>query len=245
MELDWMEHWRLSADLSVVHAALLMVGVDPSSEVGTNCDGWKTNEQPPGYAAAKAALTTAILNGKLKAKIRRSAWHRGWDENPGEGESIAKAEVYPDHSAEAESPGRGRDSPLTTKLRELVYRAAPDWNLSTVEVQTLRAWLSARGIRNGFFFPQAKQATDLPAYLDKSHPRYAPKLAASLVAWERAGGRPAKGSPKETLEEILLEIAEEFGLIGEDDRPNRQGIEECSKVANWRPRGGAPKTPSK
>lgn len=242
MEPDWMEHWRLSADLSVVHAALLMVGVDPSVEVGTNCDDWKMNEQPPGYAAAKAAVTTAILNGKLHAKIRRSAWHLGWEEEPGEGESVVRADVYPDYSAEV-----GGDAPWQiTKLRKVVvYRAAPDWNLTTVEVETLRDWLSARGIRNGFFFPQAKQATDLPAYLDKSHPRYAPKLAASLVAWDRAGRTPHSKSPKETLEQILREIAAEFGLIGEDGRPNRQGIQECSKVANWRPRGGAPKTPSK
>ncbi|WP_062469487.1 hypothetical protein [Variovorax boronicumulans] len=235
----------MSADLSVVHAALLMAGITPGSEVGANCDGWETSRQPPAYVAAKAALTTAIKNNRLEAKIRRSAWHRGWDENPGEGESIARAEVYPDYSAEAESPGRGRDSPLTTKLRELVYRAAPDWNLTTVEVEALRAWLSTRGIRNGFFFPQARHATDLPAYLDKSHPRYAPKLAASLVAWERAEGSPDSKSPKETLEQILYEIAADFGLIGDDGRPNKQGIEECSKVANWRPRGGAPKTPAK
>ncbi|MCY1206632.1 hypothetical protein D9M72_182060 [compost metagenome] len=236
MEPDWMEHWRLSADLSVVHAALLMVSIDPSSEVGTNCDGWKTNEQPPGYAAAKAALTTAILNGKLKAKIRRIAWHLGWDEELGEGESIARAEVYPDYSAEAESPSPGRDSPLTTKLRKLVYRATPDWNLTTVEVATLRDWLSARGIRNGFFFPQVRQATGLPAYLDKNHPRYAPWLAAAVLAWLHAVRIDGK-SAKSGIEQWLRDHAAEFSL-------SKLGIRECSKVANWARLGGAPKTPA-
>ena len=235
MDPDWMKHWRLSADLSVVHAALLMAGIDPSSEVGANCDGWKTSEQPPAFVAAKAALTTAIMNGRLEAKSRRSAWHRGWDEEPEEGESVVRAEVYPDHSAEAESPGASGHSPaLITKLRKVVYRATPDWNLTTVDVETLRDWLSARGIRNGFFFPQAKQATDLPPYLDKNHPRYAPWLAAAVLAWLHAA--PIAGrSVKAGLVQWLRKHAAEFSL-------SASGISDCSKVANWGRAGGAPKS---
>lgn len=236
--MEPMEHWRLSTDLSVVHAALLIVGIDPSSEVGANCDSWKTNEQPPGYAAVKSALTIDILNGKLPAKIRRSAWHLGWNEERGEGENVVRAQIYPDYWAEAEAPGPGEESPWQiTKLRKVVYRAAPDWNLTTVEVKALREWLSARGITNGFFFPKARQATGLPDYLDKNHPRYAPGLAAAITAWLQYEPVPGK-SAKMAIEQWLREHAAEYSL-------SELAIKEYAKVANWDRAGGAPKTPGK
>jgi hypothetical protein len=110
---------------------------------------------------------------------------------------------------------------------------------SRVEVESLRQWLTTRGIRVGFFFPTA---TDAPDYLDPMNPRYAPKLAAAVRAWQSvtdAGGR----HPKQALAKWLREHATEFGLTDEEGKPNETGIEEAAKVANWQPGGGAPKTP--
>jgi hypothetical protein len=79
-------------------------------------------------------------------------------------------------------------------------------------------------------------------YLDPSHPRFAPKLAAAVRAWQsvtNAGNR----SPKQAIEKWLRANAAELGLTNPDGIPVNQAIEECSAVANWQPKGGAVKTP--
>ena len=114
--------------------------------------------------------------------------------------------------------------------------------VSRVDVEALRAWLRRRGLRSGFFFPEG---SDAPDYLDKSHPRYAPKLAAAVQAWQATGSDAAISgrSPKKALEKWLREHAAELGMSDEDGKFNETGIEEVAKVANWQPGGGAPKTP--
>lgn len=110
---------------------------------------------------------------------------------------------------------------------------------SRIEVESLRAWLRGRGLRTGFFFPIA---TSDPDYLDPSNERYAPKLAAAVLAWQNFTPIPGK-SVKEGLRKWLREHAAEFDLSGDDGNPNETGIEEVAKVANWQRGGGAPKTP--
>ncbi|MGA9855889.1 MAG: hypothetical protein WBR29_11505, partial [Gammaproteobacteria bacterium] len=113
---------------------------------------------------------------------------------------------------------------------------------SWVAVESLRTWLSNRGIRSGFFFPIAIRTPD---YLDQNNPRYAPKLAAAVRAWLETGENDSsKGkSAKQTLVRWLREHAAEYKLSDDEGKPNETGIEECAKVANWQEKGGAPKTP--
>jgi len=99
--------------------------------------------------------------------------------------------------------------------------------------------LASRGFRTGFFFPNA---TDSPNFLDRGNPRYAPKLAAAVLAWQ-AVTDPCGKHPKQALMRWLREHAAEFGLTDDEGKPNETGIEEVAKVANWQPGGGAPKTP--
>lgn len=110
------------------------------------------------------------------------------------------------------------------------------WSL--VQVDSLRAWLKSRGFHTGFFFADA---ADSPDYLDPTNTRYAPKLAASVRAWQ-AVTDPGKKSAKQALEKWLREHAAEFGLVDDEGNPINQAIEECSKVANWNQGGGAPKS---
>ena len=114
-----------------------------------------------------------------------------------------------------------------------------DINESRVEVDSLRAWLAGRGFRQGFFFPLT---TDAPDYLDPRNPRFAPKLAAAVRAWQ-AVIDPNGKHPKQALMKWLREHAAEFALTDDEGKPNETGIEESAKVANWQPGGGAPKTP--
>lgn len=118
-----------------------------------------------------------------------------------------------------------------------------DLRESRVEVESLRSWLSDRGFHTGFFFPATIGAPD---YLDPDHPRYAPKLAAAVKAWLAYGDETTTQgkSVKQLLVKWLRVNASEFGLSDDDGKPNETGIEETAKVANWKPGGGAPKTPS-
>lgn len=121
-----------------------------------------------------------------------------------------------------------------------------EYDLGTirVEVEDLCAWLEVRGLTTGFFFPD--RAAGQPGYLDQNHPHYAPKLAAAIRAWEAVSSQPKRlqgTSPKQAIRKWLNENAALFGLTKNDGTPNRQGVEEISKLANWKPEGGASKTP--
>lgn len=114
-----------------------------------------------------------------------------------------------------------------------------DIERSTIERESLVSWLSSRGLRSGFFFPKASHDPD---YLDPANPRYAPKLAAAVRAWQ-AVTDPAGKHPKQALAKWLREHASSFAMTDDEGKPNETGIEEAAKVANWQPGGGAPKTP--
>ncbi len=118
----------------------------------------------------------------------------------------------------------------------------PELNLeeTLVGLKDLRNWLASRGFKTGFFFPEGETAD----YLTKEHPKYAPKLAASVRAWQYAIKLPDNGkTPKQNIDKWLREHASEFGMTDPDGRPIESAIEQCSKVANWETKGGAPKTP--
>jgi len=105
--------------------------------------------------------------------------------------------------------------------------------------------LTRHGIKSEFFANQ--QRSDCPNYLNHEHPQYAPKLAAAIRAWEAVTSQPQliRGTtPKQALQNWLTENATEFGLQHADGSLNKLGVEEISKLANWKPEGGASKTPS-
>lgn len=114
--------------------------------------------------------------------------------------------------------------------------------VSRVQVNSLRAWLRSRGRNSGFFFPESDSAPD---YLNKNHPRYAPKLAAAVQAWQAVTSKAGNSgrSPKQGLMNWLRENAATLGLTDEAGVIRKQTLEEIAKIANWQLTGGAPKTP--
>jgi hypothetical protein len=66
--MDPFDYWRLCDELSVVQAALLIVGEDPAQSQDY-IDDWVAKSRPPGYDAAKAALVNAIKGKRIKANI--------------------------------------------------------------------------------------------------------------------------------------------------------------------------------
>lgn len=238
--MESLDHWRLSDEFSVIEAALLIIGCDPS---GPNADveSWKVQERPHGYQASMSALKHAILSGRLPATIRRSAWEKGWDEEPGDGEEYTKKlDIFNrDLAFDGSEDPVGQSRWRNVKSRGVIYRAQPDWSLTTIHLDALKEWLSSRGFKTGFFFPKS---TNAPDFLDPNNPRYAAKLAASVKAWQAVTDVTGK-HPKQALIKWLREHAAEFDLSDDEGKPNETGIDECAKVANWQPGGGAPKTP--
>lgn len=123
---------------------------------------------------------------------------------------------------------------------------------SVVDRDSLTLWLRSRGIMSSFFFPVGK--TDSPNYLDPSSKRFAPKLAASVKAWQAMEDENlTRGkSPLQALETWLESRYKELGLVHLTDNEknktksgdiNKSAVSEAAKVANWLPTGGVPKTP--
>ena len=216
--MESLDYWRLCDELSVIQAALLIVGHDPSNaDAFTDSNPFAAKViKPQGFEAAKTALTNAVVSGDLSAIIRR-------DDIKG-------------HVEESDTEKwLGQSGKRVLQL---------DISLTTVKVKNLRAWLSSRGFKTGFFFPN--EDSQRPDYLDTQHPNYSPKLAAAIEAWVAITEAPEKTkgkTVKKSLEIWLRANAGRFGLIKDDGNPNTSGIEEVTKVANWGTKGGAPKTP--
>jgi hypothetical protein len=203
--VEELDYWRLCEELSVIHAALLIAGCNPTSDFA-DVEDLELQKRRNAYEAAKTALSHAVRSGRLPATIRNEIAEQ-WDH-------YIECYVH----VEGDSPDLAQTTILVTDLRE---------------------WLMSRGIRSGFFFPDV---ADAPDYLDRRHPRYAPKLAAAVKAW-LAVAVPNGKHPKQALAKWLRQHAADFDLADEEGKPNETGIEEIAKVANWQPTGGAPRTP--
>ncbi|MCX4146752.1 MULTISPECIES: hypothetical protein [Paraburkholderia] len=231
MQMNELDLCRIADTLSLTWAAALICGEKPSriaalDDPGVN--GWQLprransasngleDESPEKFGAVLHALVRAVERGTLKAKKRFFAEYMHFEDGDG--------------PWEAEDMPSGAGLQPSEKL---------DPSETVVDVEDLRGWLVSRGIKSGFFFPDA---VDAPDYLDKSNPRYAPKMAAAIRAWQ-AVTEPGGKHPKQALTKWLREHAAEFDLTDDEGKPNETGIEEAAKVANWQPTGGAPKTP--
>jgi len=118
-----------------------------------------------------------------------------------------------------------------------------DVSSTTISVDEIDRFLKLSGMYCEFFDRRDfQQAADVSA--DPAMPF---KLAAALKAWKAVTSDPARlrgKSPKQALEQWLVENAADLGLLKRDGQPNRTGIDEICKVANWKPAGGATPTPT-
>lgn len=240
--MEELDYWRLCEEFNIVQAALLVVGEDPShfEEV----EEWESNNRPKGYTAAKTAIC-----GGLKNYIRYNgelAEFESQTANMREDHLHAPDMVFVNDDYLTDLHSRSIQGTLVQQEdRDIndnplgAIEGTVDVTLSIVNADSLKQWLRLKGFTTGFFFPEPVETMD---YLDPLNPRYAPKLAASIRAWQaitHAGNK----SPKQALDKWLREHAAEFNLTNDEGKPIEQAIGECSKVANWNTRGGATKTP--
>lgn len=116
-----------------------------------------------------------------------------------------------------------------------------DLESTTISVEEIDRFLKSAGVVCEFF--ERPRLTDVEASEGSKMP---PKLKAAIEAWKAVSSDPVRlrgKSPKQALEQWLIENASELGLVNRAGEPNRTGIEEICKVANWKPGGGATPTP--
>ncbi len=204
--MDDLNCWHLCEELSILQAALLFAGQDPSGEYH-DVERRYAQNRPNGYEAAKTAIVNGIskklINGELSLDIKYDEYSNPYSET---------------HELDLEK--------------------------SYVSVVSLKKFLKKKGFTHGFFFPDEPEQ---PNYLNSENACYAPKLAAAVTAWEIVSNDKSKQkgkTPKQALEKWLREHANEYGLTDENGNPISAAIDQIAKVANWKPEGGAAKTPN-
>jgi hypothetical protein len=61
------DYWRLCDELSVMQAALLVAGEDPSQN--GYAENWEMHKRPIGYEAAKTAISNALRKSRIEGKL--------------------------------------------------------------------------------------------------------------------------------------------------------------------------------
>lgn len=241
--MDELDYWRLCDELNIVQAAMLVA--DEAPNVAEYVEGWDTHNRPVGYEAAKTAITHGLRN-YIRLEKEINELEAQTDQLRAENRNAPDVVIQSTEYLE----GLRRQSIVGLLVPEYEHdingmpvgaiEGSIDLYKSTIRVDSLKLWLERRGFRQGFFFPEPLETVD---FLDPVHPRYAPKLAAAVRAWQ-AVTDPGKRSPKQALDKWLREHAADYGMTNDDGQPIENAVEECSKVANWNPRGGATKTPT-
>lgn len=230
-ELDEMTFWRLSESLNIFQAAALAVGVSPTRidpvriHLGTEYYRADPSHLDGHFQATLVALKDAIKRKSLKATICHKA-----------------ARSVDNVGGFCEGWVTGFDK---VSFEIVDFERDIDWQQTSFDTEELRRWLLTRGVTNGYFFRDIEK--NQAGYLNRENSNYSLKLAAAIHAWEAITSDPnhLRGkSPKGALSKWLTENAVTYGLIKEDGSPNATGIEEAAKVANWKPEGGANKTPN-
>lgn len=236
MELSPLDYWRLADDLSVADASYLIAGIDPSRA--------ERNRIYTGRDAAFKALRAAIMGNKLQAQVRyqlRRPYTLDCGFASDDEERIRFDYVIARNDSGKQIHGETRVNFDLDELRgcpNLYIWKEPDWDETHITVDDLKRWLSSRNLYPPFFFPEGNPE----GFRDSKHPRYAPKLAACIAAWE-AVTKPANNlTVKQTLEGWLQSNAAAFGVGDEAGIVSSNTAAALASVVNWNPAGGAPKT---
>lgn len=260
-ELDW---WRIVDDLSVVDAAILITGNNPSNKetvfdvedgrVIFNPDGTEAKRQIieyPNFEPVFKSLRNAILKNKLRATIAYQA-RTEIPENhtfSAMGEPVYRTFSYEDSENEIKVKYDGilRSQDFKTHLQlgspfdvvknseSIWIHREPDWTQSTVEVDDLKDWLGGKGFFPTFFFPKGASG----GFRDKQHPRYSPKLACAIAAWENIERAMKNMSVKESVASWVQTNGVNYGMADDSGVIPNKAVEQVATVVNWNTKGGA------
>lgn len=253
MALTEMDYWRLSDTLSVTNAAMLAVNLDPGKNepvsptnpingqfhVRGSDLGSDTYFESPHFIAVFSAIRHAILANRLAAVLAHSTRPaRGdWFGNDSSTDFAGENEVKVTYDGLLRL-GRGSiRTNVEPKFVEhmIFYIKEPDWSETTVSVDDLKCWMEQRGFLPAFYFPSEK----VEGFRNNEHPRYSPKLACAVAAWENIKHARQNKSVKQTIEEWVRNNGVIYGLADRDGIIQDLPVQEIAKVVNWQTKGGA------
>lgn len=210
IEEDPLRFWRMHDQLSVRTAAILMCGGDPSP-YGNGADQL-------GFDAAFSALKQAVLRGDIEATLSYSDPTLGTWPSPYDSQGTT-------------TPSVANTSP--TKDRE------PDWDKTQLDVTSVKAWISSKGIPDSFFVTSVKREGPQP-YMDPSHPHFSPELAMAVETWCALAPNLELNTGTRKEIEAWLETNWKDEWLGPQ---TNNAMERISMVVNWNKKGGASSTP--
>jgi hypothetical protein len=238
VENDPLSLWRLAADLSVVDAAILIAGGDPSeidrfhedNPYMTEEHKWKKRTtKHPGFVPAFSALKAAVLDGQIATHFQYTATPYFEDMKfPIDKFHIVSREVLSEYLSAFYRPVENPNG-------KIAIFDEPDWAETFVKVDGLKSWLRSRGFTVGFFFNSDKAGPD--EFMDKSHEHFAPELALAVEAWRAlAEVQRFPRGPKAAIKEWI--DANPDVWQGEDSLSNEAKMRIMTLV-NWKRSGGA------
>lgn len=247
MGLSALDYWRLSEELSVVDAAILITGNNPETKAEELLpDGdseWKQRTTYDGFDATFKALRNDILANRLKATLGMRARERVYDYSAygqpevkiWEGGTEFKFELILQLNNQNLRLFHNRKIDDQSELSDVYMLTEPDWTQTTVFVSDLKAWLDGKGIYPDFFFPKGKAE----GFRERTHARYSPKLACAVEAWEKVTRPLPNKSVKESVSQWVQSNGVLFGMADGDGVVPTKAVEEVAKVVNWSTKGGA------
>lgn len=246
--------WRLSDCLSVTAAASLIAGHSPNDRFLSEDGDYrfyddKDGEKERRFKAVFQSLRGAILSNRLAADVRLPM-RRG-----GNTDDVDYGPQMPNESRMSYDmlltridgggygqlpkviPGQTRLNFSVDELRgetDFFICSEPNWSETLIDVENLIEWLKKRGVRPAFFFPMGNEE----GFRNKENPRYAPKLACAVAAWEAVRKQSPNKSAKQTLADWIQSNGVNFG-VGTDGVVTPSAAEEIARVCNWATSGGA------
>lgn len=205
------DYWRLCDDVTVVQATLLALDVDPA---GLQESVFDTNS----FEKHEKPDDFNIVFSALKNAIN--------------GGKIKPTSIVKQKRTITTEDNEGAPARMEIETGDI------NWSETMIAIQDLKKWLIGKKIKRGFLFPEGMDGK--AAYLDQSHPHYAPKLAAAVMAWlaiNQDSNALRTKTPKHAAEAWLRAHAAEFNLIW-NGSVNNDAILEISKIVNWK--GGGP-----
>lgn len=212
--MDSIEYWKLCNRITLFQAIVLIAGEDPGNHT--------SGHTQPSHWDGETIFPEPSGYGAIKTAILVAAQS---------GELDVEIHELRDYDRNGNDVGA---QPNTI-----------DIDTSYVTTDSIRKFLSERNFHSDFF--TAQHNPSLPGYLDSDNPCYAPKLAAAVDAWTVVTTEKkyeTESTPKQLMEKWLRINAARYGLNKPDGKLNEDGISQISKIANWRPEGGASRTRS-
>lgn len=213
--MEEIDYWRLCDELSVKDAALLVIGVDPSSEDGAHCEHSAIEKRPTGYEAVKKGISNALRRGDIS------------------GEAILEQEYNSDYdqfTTIENSIDPSLSSVEVDSLRTWLERRGIRTGFFFPSATDRPDYLDTKHPR---YAPKLAAAVHVWQAMEDVNLLRGKSPFQAMEAWLESRYRELGLAHERDNERNGTKAGD----------MNNSAISEVAKVANWQPAGGAPKTP--